>query len=168
MNSVKKYLDGVDRGLTGVIALLMATLVIVITADVVGRYIFGKSLIFASELSRMCFIWITFLVMPLGISRGLHVAITTLPDALGPKARGMVYRLGVVIVFVLMCVVLAGAVVSIRARSFEPLNTLPVSAAWYYYPLAIGAVWSLVHLIVRFVDGKPVERNENPTEHALS
>lgn len=151
----------------GAIALLMAVLVIVITADVIGRYMFGKSLIFASELSRMCFIWMTFLVMPLGISKGLHVAITTLPDALGPKARSLAYRLGVVIVFVLMCVVLAGSVVSIRARSFEPLNTMPISAAWYYYPLAIGSAWSLVHLIVRFVEGKPVERTDSLTEHAL-
>lgn len=165
---MKRYLDGVDRSLTIVIALLMATLVVVITADVVGRYIFGKSLIFASELSRMCFIWITFLVMPLGISKGLHVAITTLPDSLGPTGRAIVYRLGAAIVFVLMLVVLSGAVVSIKARSFEPLNTLPVSAAWYYYPLAIGSGWSLVHLIVRFIEGKPVERNQSLTEHALS
>lgn len=165
---MKRYLDGVDRGLTGVIALLMATLVAVITADVAGRYMFGRSIIFASELSRLCFIWITFLVMPLGIARGLHVAITTVPDMLGPKGAAFAYRLGVAIVFVLMIVVLSGAVVSVKARSIEPLNTLPISAAWYYYPLVIGSVWSLVHLIVRFIDGQPVGRTDSPAEHALS
>lgn len=163
-----KLIDTVDRIFMGAVAVLMGVLVVVITADVVGRYGFGSSLIFANELSRMCFIWMTFLVMPLGISRGLHVAVTTIPDALSDGPRRWAYRAAVVAVFILMSVVLAGALVSIRARSLEVLNTLPVTAAWFFYPLVLGSSWSLVHLVFRFVDGKPVARKEdNLTEQAL-
>lgn len=149
-----------DRIFLGAVTLLMGVLVAVIAADVVARYGFSRSLLFANELSRMCFIWMTFLVMPLGIARGLHVAVTTVPDALSEPLRKLVYRACIAAVFVLMIVVFMGAVVSIRARSFETLNTLPVSAAWYFYPLALGAAWSLVHLVARFIDGKAVERHD--------
>lgn len=163
-----RLLDTVDRIFMGAVAVLMGVLVVVITADVVGRYGFGSSLIFANELSRMCFIWMTFLVMPLGISRGLHVAITTIPDLLADGPRKWAYRAGIVAVFVLMCVVLAGSLVSIRARSLEVLNTLPITAAWFFYPLALGSAWSLVHLMFRFIDGKPVVRlDDGLTEQAL-
>ncbi|MEQ1950105.1 TRAP transporter small permease [Mesorhizobium sp. CN2-181] len=164
-----RVLDAVDRALMVAVTLLIAILVVVIAADVVGRYGFGKSLLFANELSRMAFIWMTFLTMPLGISRGLHVAVTTVPDALPEAYRPWLYRIGVAAVFVLMCVVCWGSVVSIKARSFEMLNTLPISAAWYYYPLAAGSAWSAVHLVARLIAGKPVERTDNGlTEQAVS
>jgi TRAP-type C4-dicarboxylate transport system permease small subunit len=164
-----RVLDAVDRVLIVAVMILMGVLVIVITADVIGRYGFSQSLLFANELSRMTFIWMTFLTMPLGISRGLHVAVTTVPDALPASWRPWLYRVGIISVFVLMCVVFTGAVVSIRARSFEMLNTLPVSAAWYYYPLAAGSAWSAIHLVARFIAGKPVERtDEGLTEQAVS
>jgi TRAP-type C4-dicarboxylate transport system permease small subunit len=148
----------IDRVLQGAVALLMAIIVVTVACDVVGRYGFGRSLLFSNELSRLAFIWMTFLVMPLGIAAGLHVAITSVLDSLPPAARALLYRTGVVAMLALMAVVLAGAWVSIGARANERLNTLPLSAAWFYYPLAIGAAWSIVHLLIGLVRGAPVER----------
>jgi len=164
---IDAILNGIDNMIQLMLILLMATLVGTVTADVIGRYFIGKSLIFSNELSRICFIWITFLVMPLGISRGLHVAITTLPDMLSESRRRFIYRLGVAIIAVLMVVVLMGAWVSVKARGLEPLNTLPISAAWFYYPLLFGAAWSLVHLGVLFCRGEAPRDDSSITEHAL-
>ncbi len=142
----------------GLIVVSMAIIVTTIACDVVGRYGFGKSLLFANELSRMAFIWMSFLVMPLGISRGLHVAITSIVDSVPAHVRRLMFRFSVAWIIALMVVVLMGAWVSIRGRSSEMLNTLPVSAAWFYYPLAIGAAWSIVHLVVQFFRGEPPVR----------
>lgn len=161
---MEKLLDTVDRVFMVAVGVIMAVLVVVVVIDVAGRYGFGRSLLIANELSRMAFIWMTFLVMPLGVSRGLHVAVTTVLNALPAPARRLLYRAGILLVALLMGVVLAGAIVSIQARSLEVLNTLPVSAAWYYYPLAIGSAWSIVHLFARFAAGEPVERRAGSHE----
>lgn len=142
----------------GAVAILMAVIVAVIACDVIGRYGFSRSILFSNELSRLSFIWMTFLVMPLGVSRGMHVAITSLRDRAPPMLRSTFVRLAAAAIIALMVVVFLGAWVSIRGRSSEMLNTLPLSAAWFYYPLAIGAAWSIVHLLVQFVRGVPVER----------
>lgn len=152
----------------GAVAVLMAIIVAVIACDVVGRYGFSRSILFSNELSRLSFIWMTFLVMPLGVSRGLHVAITSLRDRVPTMFRAALVRLAAAAIIALMVVVFMGAWVSIRGRSSEMLNTLPLSAAWFYYPLAIGSAWSIVHLLVQFVTGLPVERKyEEETPQAL-
>ncbi len=148
------------------VSVLMAVIVLVVACDVVGRYGFGRSLLFSNELSRLSFVWMTFLVMPLGVSRGMHVAITSLRDGVPSTLRPALVRLAAAAVIALMVVVFAGAWVSIRGRSSEMLNTLPLSAAWFYYPLAIGSAWSIVHLLIQFARGLTVERafqDETPT-----
>lgn len=165
---MRKLLDLGDRLLMGVVIVTMAVIVTTIAADVVGRYGFGKSLLFANELSRLAFIWMSFMVMPLGISRGLHVAITSVVDAVPLGIRRLLFRATAAMIALLMVVVLIGAWVSIKGRSTEMLNTLPVSAAWFYYPLAIGAAWSLVHLVVQSIRGEPPVRVfEDETMQAL-
>lgn len=148
----------IDRAFMGAVAILMAIIVVTVACDVVGRYGFGQSLLFSNELSRLAFIWMTFLAMPLGVAAGLHVAITSVLDALPPFFRAQLYRIGIVAVVLVMAVVFSGAWVSIEGRSSEMLNTLPLSAAWFYYPLAIGSAWSIVHLVVAFFRGTPLER----------
>jgi TRAP-type transport system small permease protein len=155
---VSRFIEFVDRIFMGAVAILMAIIVVTIACDVAGRYGFGKSLLFSNELSRLSFIWMTFLTMPLGISKGLHVAITSVPDNVSPFMRSQIYRIGAVATIVLMVVVFLGAWVSIGGRSSEMLNTLPISAAWFYYPLAIGSAWSVVHLLFQLVTGVPAAR----------
>src|SRR5687768_16242696 len=107
----------IDRIFMGAVIALMLLIVVTISADVVGRYRLQRSLLFSNELSRLCFVWMCFLVMPLGISKGLHVAITTLEAHLPAAAMKAIFRLCTIAVIVLMAVVFAGAAVSIRARS---------------------------------------------------
>lgn len=150
---MSRFLSLSDRVLEGVIVLLMIGIVLVISADVVARYCLGGSLVFANELSRMCFIWICFLGMPLCIGKGLNVAITSLESRLSASLQILMFRAGVLMVIVLMGTVAYGAWVSIEARSAERLNTIPVNAAWFFFPVLIGALYSIVHLISEFLRG---------------
>ncbi|WP_377296940.1 TRAP transporter small permease [Rhizobium sp. SGZ-381] len=153
-----RILSLLDRAVEAAIVCLMAVVVLTVASDVVSRYLLGGSLIFANELSRMCFIWVCFLGMPIGISKGLHVAITTLEARLTPTWQSAMFRLGLVFMLVLMVVVIWGAIVSIGARSAEQLNTIPVTAAWFYVPVAIGAGLSILHIIAQFIEGRRVVR----------
>lgn len=154
-----RILSLLDRAAEAAIVILMAVVVAAVTGDVVSRYLLGGSLIFANELSRMGFIWICFLAMPVGISKGLHVAITTLEARLSPRWQSLVFRFGLILVLALMGVVAWGAAISIGARSAEKLNTIPVTAAWFYFPVAIGAAHSILHVIAQFVDGRRIIRD---------
>lgn len=66
----------------GVLALTVLSI-----ANVVARSLFGESLASAEELSRFLMIWITFVGVGYGASRGRHVRMTALYDALSARAR---------------------------------------------------------------------------------
>ena len=48
-------------------------MVLVVSAQVVIRYVFNDSLDWADEVSRIAFVWTIFLAIPLGIRDGTHV-----------------------------------------------------------------------------------------------
>lgn len=65
----------------------MLTIVVIMTAQVVARYLFNASLIWAEELCRVLLVWQTFLFVGLAYRRGELVAVDVLPELLTPKLR---------------------------------------------------------------------------------
>ena len=57
------------RGVWGALVLLMFALIAVITAEVVMRYVFGRSLVWSLEVSQVLFIWTIFLGASLAVQR---------------------------------------------------------------------------------------------------
>ena len=65
----------------------MLTIVVIMTAQVVARYVFNASLIWAEELCRVLLVWQTFLFVGLAYQRGELVAVDVLPELLTPRLR---------------------------------------------------------------------------------
>ena len=60
---------------TFLMALITITLVVVITIEVVCRYIFFVSTAWAEELSRYLFIWLTYIGSAYALNEGSHIEI---------------------------------------------------------------------------------------------
>ncbi|MGR3804037.1 TRAP transporter small permease [Marinibacterium profundimaris] len=151
-------INAIDRVLQVLITVCVAIIVLSVAADVVARYGFHRSIMMVNELSRLMFIWTTFLVMPLAIGRGMHVAITGLEQKLPPGPRMLVYRAVLIVVAVFMAVLLVSAIVCIRQRTSEAMLSMPLSMSWFFVPVAIGAAHALLHLAAEFRRGVRTER----------
>ena len=66
---------------------LMAIIVAVMVAQVVARYGFNASLIWAEELCRYLLIWMTFLLLGLAYENGQFVSLDVVPLMLPPRWR---------------------------------------------------------------------------------
>ncbi len=137
---------------------LTAVLVIVVAAEVFLRYVLNYSMIFSNELSRLCFVWIIFLTMPLGVAKGYHVGITMLDNLLKGAAVRAAFRLTVVLTIGLMGLVVVVSAHSVVGRWGEILSTLPLPASVFFIPIVIGAVHSILHLVVQLVEGERPRR----------
>ena len=85
-----RWLEHLEEGL---IALLMAAMTLVAFAQVVARYAFNYSFVWALELNGVLFAWLIFLGMSYGVRVGAHIGIDALVRAVGPRtarALGMV------------------------------------------------------------------------------
>jgi len=65
----------------------LLVIVVVVLAQVLARYVFNTSLIWAEELCRYLLIWQTFLLAGYAFQRGEMVAVDIIPNLLSPKAN---------------------------------------------------------------------------------
>jgi len=155
---MRKLLTQIDWVASRVVMALTAALVIIVSAEVFLRYVLNHSMIFSNELSRLCFVWIIFLTMPLGVAKGYHVGITLLDNVMKGAVVRLAFRLTVVLTIGLMGLVVVVSVKSVADRWGEILSTLRVPASVFFLPIVIGAVHSILHLVMQLVEGERPSR----------
>jgi TRAP-type C4-dicarboxylate transport system permease small subunit len=153
-----RFLDPIDWIAARLVIAAMAGMVTIVAAQVFMRYVLNLSLDWAVELSRLCFVWLVFLAIPLGIKRGAHVGVGLLTDRLPSRVQDTLFRGMSALVIVLMVVVAREAVVLTHDQWDEPMATLDISVALFMLPVAIGAVHSVLHLLAGVLTGPPVKR----------
>lgn len=68
------------------IAFLLAAMTLVTFAQVIARYVFNYSFVWALELTTMLFAWLIFIGIPYGVRVGSHIGVDAFVRTLGPKA----------------------------------------------------------------------------------
>lgn len=136
-----------DKGARLVVILGAATMVIVVSAQVVMRYVFNGSFDWADEVSRIAFVWTTFLAIPLGIRDGSHVGITLIVDKLPAALRDLIARLMGLLAAAMMLVVFWTSILVAAATWSERLGAINISSSVFFLPLIVAAAHSTLHLL---------------------
>jgi len=71
------------------IVLLMAAMTLVTFGQVVARYVFNYSFVWALELTGVLFAWLIFVGMSYGARVGAHIGVDAAVRLLGPRAARM-------------------------------------------------------------------------------
>jgi TRAP-type C4-dicarboxylate transport system permease small subunit len=142
-----RALDGIDRLARWTIIAATATMIAVVTVQVLLRYAFNSSLDWSDEVSRLLFVWCMFLAIPLGIREGAHVGIELLVAHVGPVPRALLAKGCALIAAAMMAVVLWQAVKVANLTWDELMQTVSLSANWFMVPVAISAAHSFLHLV---------------------
>jgi C4-dicarboxylate transporter DctQ subunit len=74
-----------DRLEEGAIAFLLALMTLITFGQVIARYVFDYSFVWALELVTFLFAWLIFLGMSYGVRVGSHIGVDALVKALGPR-----------------------------------------------------------------------------------
>jgi TRAP-type C4-dicarboxylate transport system permease small subunit len=145
----------VDKAARHTLVALMAVMVVVITTQVLLRYVFNSSIDWADELSRLTFVWSVFLAIPLGIREGLHVGIELLTTRLPLKLQDVLARAMAAAAAVMMATIAWQSAVISWDQWDEKMSSLPISAAWFVVGLAVGATHCVLWLTWITLSGKP-------------
>lgn len=143
--AVEEILVRVNKWLIGG---LMATMAVLVFANVVSRNVFGTSLIWVEELTQYGMIWVTYLGAGLALREGRHVAVDTLQDWLPPRLRHALRTLiaCAVAAFLLAVCVLGAQIVLFTWDQETPVLGVPAGVPYLGVP--IGAAMCLLHLVM--------------------
>lgn len=152
----------------------MAVIVGVMIVQVVMRYVFNSSLIWAEELCRYILVWMTFLLAGVAFHRGELVAVDLVTGALPPKAR-----LALKILVTLPIIIFLGIIVFYgwRFASRMGIQTIPaidfiwsalgskeeaeISVFWIYISAPVGCALLIAHMLTSLlIEARAVARGE--------
>ena len=130
-----------------VVIALMATMAVLVFANVVSRYVFNYSIIWVEELTRYMMVWVGFIGSGLVLRYGAHIAVDTFQDLL-PKRAAQVLR--AVIVLVLATAFGAMTWLGFQYVNFAWDQETPVlnwNFGIVYLAIPIGSALMLAHLL---------------------
>jgi TRAP-type C4-dicarboxylate transport system permease small subunit len=150
-----RVLDLLDRAATATLLVAVTAMVAVVSAQVVLRYGFNRSIDWADELSRLAFVWSIFLAVPLGVRQGAHIGIDLVVLKFPAFVQTVLRRAAALTSAVMMAAIAWAALGVAREQWDELMSTLDWSVGWFIVPIGIGAALSAVHLVRIAVEGPP-------------
>src|SRR5262245_49620511 len=128
-----RWLDACERALTLAAALATSVMMLLTTADAVGRYLFNRPILVAYELTtNYLMIAAVFLAMPYAYREGANIRVTMLVGYLPRLPRVVIDHL-VQVVSVVYCAALTYATVQ-QARHVRLTGTTFATVEWPLWP----------------------------------
>lgn len=127
----------------------MMAMTALVFANVVARYGFGASLIWAEELSRFAMIWTAFLGAGLAMRHGQLVAVDLVQDLAAPSVR---HALRIAVALAMAGFLVALIVLGVQFVEFSWGNrtaVLRLPKGIPYLAVPIGAGLALLHLVLQ-------------------
>jgi TRAP-type C4-dicarboxylate transport system permease small subunit len=115
---MKKFFDTLFKGVEILIAVLLASMIIILFMNVVLRYVFSKGFAWSEEIARLCFIYLVYLGSIGAMRDNRHLLIETVLVRIPPLAQKVLYAVLQAVIIWLMYILTAGSW-SLAAQNFN-------------------------------------------------
>jgi len=143
--SLTGIIDGIDTGIAALERVIMATGVILMAvntiANVISRFIFNHSIIFAEELNSIFILLVTFAGIGYAARHARHIRMSAISDALPEKARKILMIVITAVTAILLLVLAWYSVQYImslyaKGRVYPALN-IPIFVSYLWVPIGL-------------------------------
>ena len=128
-------------------------MIVVTLAQVIFRYVIAAPLPWSEELARYCFVWIVFLGGALGLSRGIHLGVDLLVNAMPAPARRAMDALVSALIAGFAVTVIYASLPVLNMNMFQRSPALGVQMTYIYVaiPISMGLLFLICgERLVRF------------------
>lgn len=140
----------VDKILLIISAAILAFIAGLTLVQVFYRYVLNDALSWSAELTRIGFIWMTFIGSAVAINQKRHLKIDAIINFLSAINKIRVEIVSHTLILLFMSYITIGSM----QLSIKTINTLTASLRWprsvFYFPLALGALF-IVFFAIRVI-----------------
>lgn len=155
LSALQFVLSYVDRVIGGVIIVIMAMMITVVSTQVFMRYVLNLSFDWADEFSRLCFVWTIFLAIPLALKRGGHILMELVMDRVTKGTRDLLYRVMTALSMGMMVLITWEAWKATVENWPDVIPTLGWSGGLFFLAVTIGCAHTVLHLANILFTGEP-------------
>lgn len=153
--------DRLYRALLVVVTVLLAVLTVVVSYQVLGRYLpFIPRAIWTEEISRLCLEWLVFLGAALAIRRNEHFIIDVIPAKVASRFRVQIQMVILALLAVAAVAIIIGGFAFAQTGLGRTSTTSGISLTWAFASLPVAGVCMLVFIAelgFRTLRGESVE-----------
>ncbi len=150
-----------DRMINWFLALLMAGMVVVITAQVWYRFVLNDPLAWSEEMGRYLFVWISFMGAAAGVRYQVHLGIDLLRKILPEKPyRAVVLTVNLIIQIFLALIIYWGFKI-LSIIQFQTSPSMHIPMIYPYMAVPVGAIFMFINSVrvaLAAAAGRPLDR----------
>ena len=124
-----------------VVALILATMVVILFAQVFARVIFSSSIVWSEEVARYLFIWLVFVGLGAVTLHGGHIVVDVLLLRLPFRGRRIATQTIYAVVFMINVVVIIATVrmieVVLSLNQASPAANIPMGLVYLAVPVGV-------------------------------
>ena len=142
-----KFFDVMDRCLNWFLALLMAAMVVIISAQVWYRFVLNDPLSWSEEAGRYLFVWISFLGAAAGVRYQVHLGIDLMDKLLPPTVyRWIIVLVNLLIQIFLLMIIYWGFKI-LGVIKFQESPSMHISMRYPYMAVPVGAMLMFINSV---------------------
>lgn len=142
--------DGINRLAEFIAVLAFATLVIDVSAAIFWRYVLNDSIVWAEELARYLFVWITFIGGGLGVAKNIHVGVDSLINLLPKRSKDVsIICVDLAIIVFLVTLVVVGVQFVLFGMNLRSL-LIDIPMGYVYMAVPAGGIVMLANMLLNF------------------
>ena len=153
--------DIMDRCINWFLAVLMAGMVVIISAQVWYRFILNDPLSWSEEAGRYLFVWISFMGAAAGVRYQVHLGIDLMDKILSPKAYRLVVVLVNLIIQVFLLMIIYWGFKILGIIQFQESASMHISMAYPYLAVPVGSIFMFINsarVLVAALRNEPLDR----------
>lgn len=139
----------VNRLVEATVFVMLAIMVIVISAAVFWRYVLNDSLSWSEELGRYLLVWISFLGASIGTYQAAHISITVVTDRLPPSLRWWTQLTTDLMIVAFLSAILYQSIKILPVMAVRIAPTLGLRMSIVYIVLPLSSTVMLLHMVAR-------------------
>lgn len=143
--TVKGFFDLLDRGINWFLAVLLAAMVVIISAQVWYRFVLNNPLAWSEEAGRYLFVWISFMGAAAGVRYQFHLGIDLLQKVLPDRPYRMVVVLVNLIIQVFLGVIIFWGFKILGIIRFQESASMHIPMLYPYLAVPVGSIFMLIN-----------------------
>ena len=134
-----------------VMVVWFAIVLVVMTCQVVSRYVFDMPLAWSEEFARYSFVWISYIGCAYCVGVDGHTSITALLDRVSPKWQRVLRLMGNVIMACVFLRIMPIATKYIVKNGKFLTSVMRIPFKYLYWSLPVGIVLTVGHLALKSI-----------------
>ena len=146
---ISKLINSYCKLIEGLIALALFVMVVLVFGNVVLRYAFNSGFTVSEELSRLLFVWLTFLGAVVALRDNAHLGTDMMVGKLGPMGKRICMGLSLLAMIFCLWLLFKGSYDQFLVNVESTSPVLEASMGWFY---ASGMTFAVLSAPILLLD----------------